>query len=84
MADIKLSPDATKEATRNAQGQYFRATDQVPQELWYWASLASIIGSALLFVGGKRDWGLFVGQWPPAFLLFGLYHKLLHPSTTLR
>jgi hypothetical protein len=22
----------------------------------------------------------FVGQWPPTFLLFGLYHRLVRPS----
>ncbi len=24
----------------------------------------------------KDHWALFVGQWPPTFLLFGLYHRL--------
>jgi hypothetical protein len=31
-------------------------------------------------VMGKRDWSIFVGQWPPTFLLFGLFHKILRPS----
>jgi hypothetical protein len=29
---------------------------------------------------GRRDWSIFVGQWPPTFLLFGLFHKVLRPS----
>lgn len=73
----------TRTATENAKGvqeNYFRTTDQLPEEIWYWASLGSIVGSAILFMAGKRDWGLFVGQWPPAFLLLGLYHKLVRPS----
>lgn len=71
------SPDITSN-TRDVQSQYFRITDDVPEEIWYWAALGSIIASALLFVSNKRDWSIFVGQWPPTFLLFGLFHKLLH------
>ncbi|HLG78730.1 MAG TPA: hypothetical protein VKX46_20120 [Ktedonobacteraceae bacterium] len=67
-------------STSSAQGQYFRVTDQVPEEVWYWAALSSIIVSAALFLFNKRDWSIFVGQWPPTFLLFGLFHKLLRPS----
>jgi hypothetical protein len=28
----------------------------------------------------KDDWSIFVGQWSPTFLLFGLYHRLLKPG----
>lgn len=70
-----------KDATQSAQEQYFRITDEVPEEIWYWAALASIIASAILFVSNKRDWSIFVGQWPPTFLLFGVFHKILRPST---
>jgi type IV secretory pathway VirB2 component (pilin) len=62
---------------QDAQEQYFRVTDQVPGSVWYWAAVASIIVSATLFLTGRRDWSIFVGQWPPTFLLFGLYHKLI-------
>ena len=69
-----------KDTAQDAQQQYFRVTDQVPEEIWYWAALGSIIASATLFLLGKRDWSTFVGQWPPTFLLFGLFHKVLRPS----
>lgn len=72
--------DAAKNSAQGAQEQYFRVTDEVPEEVWYWAALASIIVSASLFLMGKRDWSNFVGQWPPTFLLFGLFHKVLRPS----
>ncbi len=62
---------------QNVQEQYFRVTDQVPGSVWYWAAVASIVVSATLFLTGRRDWSIFVGQWPPTFLLFGLYHKLV-------
>ena len=73
---------ATQTATRTggqpAPGdEYFRVTDQVPAQVWYWAALASIVASAGLRLAGQRDWSLFVGQWPPTFLLLGLFHKLV-------
>lgn len=72
--------DTAANRAGGVQDQYFRITDQVPEEVWYWAALGSIIASATLFALNKRDWSIFVGQWPPTFLLFGLFHKLLHAS----
>ncbi len=59
-----------------AQSSFFRFTDQVPEETWYWAALGSIGISAVLKLSGKDHASLFVGQWPPTFLLFGLYYRL--------
>jgi hypothetical protein len=73
--DIPSSAGAT-----DAQETYFNVTNQIPEQVWYWAALGSIITSAVLFLTDKKDWSIFVGQWPPTFLLFGLYHKLLKPS----
>ena len=72
--------DTATSKAADAQDQYFRVTDQVPEEIWYWAALGSIAISAALFAANKRDWSIFVGQWPPTFLLFGLFHKLIRPS----
>src|SRR5947209_13279466 len=72
--------DTARDTAQDAQQQYFRITDQVPEEIWYWGALGSIIVSAALFLFGKRDWSVFVGQWPPTFLLFGLFDKILRPS----
>ena len=66
---------------QQTQDQFFRVTDQVPAFVWYWAAVASIVVSASLFLMGRRDWSNFVGQWPPTFLLFGLYHKLVSPRS---
>lgn len=76
----RVDTSAAADTARGAQDQYFRITDQVPEEAWYWAALGSIVASAVLFAIGKRDWSVFVGQWPPTFLLFGVFHKLLSPS----
>ena len=70
-----------KQPAEEAQQTFFRATDNIPEETWYWLALSSIGVSALLKLFGKDHWALFVGQWPPTFLLFGLYHRLVRPST---
>ena len=72
--------DSATNTAQDAQQQYFRITDEVPAQVWYWAALSSIALSATLFLMNKRDWSLFVGQWPPTFILFGLFHKLVQPS----
>lgn len=64
---------------KELQEQYFRITDALPEEFWYWSAVDSILISAALFASNRLDWSLFVGQWPSTFLLFGLYHKLLRP-----
>ena len=68
---------STAARAQDTQEQYFRVTDQIPGNVWYWSAVFSVLVSAYLFLMGKRDWSIFVGQWPPTFLLFGLYHKLV-------
>lgn len=68
------------QTSNGTQKQFFRVTDNIPEEPWYWAALASIGASALLKLSVKDNWAIFVGQWPPTFLLFGLYHRLVRPS----
>ena len=68
------------EQSSSAQQSFFRATDSVPEEAWYWAAVGSIIVSAVLKMMHKDHWALFVGQWPPTFLLFGVYHRLVKPG----
>ena len=72
--------DTVTKTAQSMHDQYFRVTDQAPGVVWYWAAVASILASAILFLAGKRDWSTFVGQWPPTFLLFGLFHKLVGPG----
>ena len=51
-------------------------SDRVPSLLFMFAALASIAVSLGLQMRGNRQWSLFVGQWVPSFLLFGLFNKL--------
>jgi hypothetical protein len=51
-------------------------TESVPEETWYWLALGSIVLSLALKLAGRDHLSLFVGQWPPTFLLLGLYRRL--------
>jgi hypothetical protein len=72
--------------TGHREGPIARAietqTAKLPSDTFLWAALASIgLSLSLKFAGRKHD-ALFVGQWAPTFLLFGIYNKLvkLHGS----
>ncbi len=67
-------------ASKKPQQQFFRVTDNIPEQTWYWLALGSIGLSASFKLMNKNDMALFIGQWPPTFLLFGLYHRLVRPS----
>jgi hypothetical protein len=51
-------------------------TESVPEETWYWAAIISIGISLVLKVAGRDHLSLFVGQWPPTFLLLGIFRRL--------
>ena len=59
---------------------YLKAMEEVPTQAYLGAALGSIALSALLRICGKKDAALFVGQWPPTFILFALAYKLLRPG----
>jgi hypothetical protein len=54
--------------------------ETIPTQGYLGAALAAIALSALLRLFGKKDAAVFVGQWPPTFILFALAYKLLRPS----
>jgi hypothetical protein len=59
---------------------FLEMMEAVPTRAYLGAAVGSIALSALLRVFGKKDAALFVGQWPPTFILFALAYKLLRPS----
>jgi hypothetical protein len=59
---------------------YLRMMEKVPTGGYMAAALAAIAGAATLRLFGKKDAAIFVGQWPPTFILFALAYKLLRPS----
>jgi hypothetical protein len=45
--------------------------------MFLWAAVGAMGVSAGLQVAGQKHASLFVGQWAPAFLLLGIYNKLV-------
>jgi len=52
-------------------------TSRLPSSGYLGAAIGSMAGSAVLKIMGKDSWALFVGQWAPAFLIMGVYNKLV-------
>lgn len=80
MTKLKHTNDG-QEAQDHTEGKVARTieeqTAKVPSDVWLWAAFAAI-GVSMLFHGtGKREDGLFVGQWVAPFLLFGVYNKIV-------
>ena len=52
-------------------------TSKIPSSGYLGAAFAAMAASAALKVAGKGEWALFVGQWAPAFLIMGIYNKMV-------
>ena len=52
-------------------------TAKLPSDTFLWLAVGSMIVSAGMQIAGNRHASLFVGQWAPSFLLFGVYNKLV-------
>jgi hypothetical protein len=52
-------------------------TAKVPSDVFLWAALGSMGASLALQLVGMKERSLFVGQWAPAFLILGVYNKLV-------
>jgi hypothetical protein len=51
-------------------------TRRIPSLAFLGAALGSMALSAGLLMSGKKEWGTFIAQWTPAFLLIGTYNKI--------
>jgi hypothetical protein len=58
----------------------FRAMANISSEVYFFATVGSIVASAALYLGGRRHIALFVGEWAPTFLIAAVFYKLLHPT----
>ena len=52
-------------------------TAKLPSDAFLWMAVGSMAVSATMQAMGNKQASLFVGQWAPAFLLFGVYNKLV-------
>ena len=67
--------------TEHKEGPVARAieeqTAKLPSDFFLWLALGSIGISLILQLTGHKEKSLFVGQWPPTFLILGLYNKIV-------
>jgi len=67
--------------TTHTEGPVARAiesqTAKLPSDTFLWLAVGSMAISAVMQAAGNRHGSLFVGQWAPAFLLLGVYNKLV-------
>jgi len=52
-------------------------TAKLPSDAFLWMAVGAMAASASLQMMGNKHVSLFVGQWAPTFLIFGLYNKLV-------
>lgn len=52
-------------------------TAKLPSDTFLWLALGSMGVSFTLQLLGQKHRSLFIGQWAPSFLLFGIYNKLV-------
>ncbi len=52
-------------------------TSKIPSTGYLAAAIGAMAGSAVLKILGRDEWALFVGQWAPAFLILGVYNKMV-------
>jgi hypothetical protein len=68
-------------ATSHTEGRLAKTiedqTAKLPSDTFLWLAVGAMTVSASLQMMGNRHASLFVGQWAPTFLIFGLYNKLV-------
>lgn len=77
----RVQQDQYRKAGQHSEGVVARTieeqTAKLPSDVFLWAAVASMGASLTLQCMGKRHTSLFVGQWAPTFLIFGLYNKII-------
>jgi hypothetical protein len=74
---LKNKPATTYKEGKVAKTIEDKTARFVPSDAFLWTAFASMGTSLVLKIMGKEDLSLFVGQWPAAFLIMGLYNKLV-------
>jgi len=78
--DLASTFDRTDAASRS-EGPIARSIEQqtakLPSDTFLWLAIGSMTASMALQLAGKKHVSLFLGQWAPSFLLFGIYNKLV-------
>jgi hypothetical protein len=54
-----------------------KQTAKLPSDTYLWTALGAMGTSLALKMAGRHHAALFIGQWTPVLLIFGLYNKLV-------
>jgi len=72
---------ALRRESTHSEGQVAKSIEQqtakLPSDAFLWAAVGAMTGSAVLQMIGNKHISLFVGQWAPTLLIFGLYNKMV-------
>ena len=52
-------------------------TAKFPSDIFLWAAVGAMAVSLTLQLSNAKHRSLFIGQWAPSLLLFGIYNKLV-------
>jgi hypothetical protein len=52
-------------------------TAKFPSDIFLWAALGAMAVSLTLQLTDAKHKSLFIGQWAPSLLLFGIYNKIV-------
>jgi len=76
-----MATEFAHEEHAHSEGQVAKAieeqTAKLPSDAFLWMAVGSMAVSATMQMMGNKHVSLFVGQWAPTFLIFGLYNKLV-------
>ena len=72
---------ARSDVTSRSEGRIAKTiedqTSKLPSDAFLWMAVGAMTASATLQMMGNKHVSLFIGQWAPTFLIFGLYNKLV-------
>jgi hypothetical protein len=72
-----IREDPTQQTEGTVARRIEQQTAKLPSDTFLWLAIGAMGTSAALQMSGSRQMSLFFGQWVPAFLLFGVYNKLV-------
>ncbi len=76
-----MTTSSFAERQEHSEGKVAKAiedqTAKLPSDTFLWAAVGSMATSMTLQLMGNKHASLFVGQWAPTFLIFGIYNKLV-------
>lgn len=54
-----------------------KETSKIPSDIFLWTAFGLMATSLGLQIAGKQKVSNFIGEWPLAFLIMGLYNKVV-------